>query len=241
VNITRNKLTGFIVVLEDNALRWHTNIVQRQRDPMPASQSSRLPQMNIDQERTIFRQELGHALNEWAEVESSVRYAALTVVNTDQQRNALSIGYVSIQGFASKLAFANWTIARFFVGSPLAAEWEMLFKRADAACAKRNRLAHWTTREYLHAQAGRRVLLIPWRYNKPKPRKPGAQKPPPEGSLGVRAIVECRLEFTALSNAILNWAFRASGKQEPFTKAEEKAGRAPAIAGLLKQAQTVFK
>ena len=195
--------------------------------------------MTLDQERAIFRQELGHALNEWAEVENSIRYAVLTIASTEEQRRALSVGYFAIEAFRSKLAFANSTLARNFAGTALADEWEELHKRANAASGKRNKLAHRTAKEYEEAKAGRRVLLVPWRY--PKPKKKTTSPKPPDDSLGLRAVVECRLEFTALSAAILNWAFRASGKAEPFEKDVEKAGRVPSVAALLKQARTLFK
>jgi hypothetical protein len=129
-------------------------------------------------------------------------------------------------------------------GTPLESEWEVLRKRAGEASRKRNKLAHRTAREYAEGKAGARVLLVPWRYSKAamkKKRKPGKLTPEPNDSLGVRAVVECRLEFTALAAAILNWAFRASGKTEPFEKHAEKAGHAPTIATLLKQARATFQ
>jgi hypothetical protein len=132
-------------------------------------------------------------------VENSIRYAALTVLSTDEQHRAISVGYFAIEGFRSKLAFANAMIGRF-AGTALASEWEALSDRATKASVKRNMIAHRTVCDYPAAKAARGVLLVPWRYPKPN-----------------------RNEFEALSCAILNWAHRASGKTERIPKAAETA------------------
>lgn len=178
------------------------------------------------EEQILFFRHLGAAFSAWGNVENSLRNCVVACFGEDD-RNSLSLGFFSIENFRSKLAFADKVIHKKLVGKPLSQDWTPLVARARAAAELRNALAHKGTQTYKHGKAGRRIVLVPWIYKKPK-RKTKHPSPPP-GSLGVVEIVRYYFAFYALTASLMNFCHRVLGVPEQFPKDHELAKNPPPI------------
>lgn len=176
--------------------------------------------MTPAEESICFYYELGLAMTQWSHVENDLCTLALSFCH-DGDRNAMALGFFSIENFRSKLAFTNAIVEKKLSeqSSAHAQEWDGLRKRVSDVSANRNRLAHRTVRIYPQNGEARRYALIPWIRMKPKTNKE-RNKPPP-GSLFVRDINRIRLEFFALVCTLSNFRDRVHGRTVTFPKATE--------------------
>lgn len=183
------------------------------------------------EEFSLFYRHLGAAFSAWGNVENSLRNCVIACFGEDD-RNSLSLGFFSIENFRSKLAFADKVIHKKLTekgpsNKALSKDWIELVARARAAAELRNSLAHKATQTYMDGRIGKRIVLSPWIYRKPK--KKTKRSSPPPGSLGVVEIVRYYLEFYALSASLMNFCHRVLGVKEQFPKDHEQAKNPPPI------------
>jgi hypothetical protein len=191
-----------------------------------------------DDEFKLFFMELGLTIVHWAGVEDGLRVCALSGFKK-KDHPALSLGFLSIENFRPKLEFADKVIQRKHGTNPLGAPWPTIADKLRQGSYLRNKIAHRAVLNFPHGKPGRRLVLQPWIYQKPKfkTRKPM----PPPGSLGLMDIIKARLEFYALVATLNNFAARLSGKPELFPKSSEQAEDPPTIQMLARLSRGALK
>lgn len=195
------------------------------------SKSNQYPTMK--QEQAAFFSEIGVGVTEWAKVENSIRYIVLACFPQGRKgitHKTIQLGFFSIENFRSKVDFADAIVRRKFGEKRIRDDWAKLVDRTRKASALRNKLVHRSVRVYADAFPGRRVLLVPWIFKKPK-RKP-KRPTPPEGSLGLVDLIKFRFEFFALHIALENFRSRLLGQKEQLPKDLEQALDPPTIQNL---------
>lgn len=189
------------------------------------------PSLTEGEEQIAFYYWLGEAIAAWAFVENHLRHIAAQCIDggpDNIQRKALAVGFFSIDGFRAKLDFVEALVARRFPARE--AEWAPYVKKARELSRLRNKLAHRSVALYQQSDPGRRFLLVPWIFPKPKHKKPPKRPIPPEGALGVRDLMKFSDEFTCFAVSLENFAARLAGQPEPNVKALERPRHPPTIA-----------
>ena len=193
-----------------------------------------------NEEIAIFHYRLGVAVAQWASVELVLRNVAIYTYSAEKHnREALSIGILSLEGFRAKLTVINGIVSRKLAGSGHASEWEKLVERAKRCSTHRNALAHWNMTLYGHRKPGLRVVLSPWTY--PKPPKKTKQPVPPARSLATRDIVRYSYMFLALAISIENILSRICKKKESYLKASEEAEDPPPFLTIVDETRSFFR
>ena len=79
---------------------------------------------------------------------------------TDVTHRALGVGFLSVEGFRSKMDFSEATVDRYLGQHHPGAreEWQGLVKRTWAASGHRNKIAHWAVNLYPAASPGPQIL-----------------------------------------------------------------------------------
>ena len=193
--------------------------------------------MTPTEEQFCLFQEMGLATTQWAHVEGELCRVVLCCFK-EADREAVSLGFFSIENFRSKCGFSDKIICNYLSDDALLSRWKKLLERIRDASALRNALAHRSLNVHLHGKAGRRCLLVPWTYEKPT-RKTRTPMPPP-GSFGVRDVAGFRLQFFAISISLKNFSFALRGQPEPFPEPSEQAMASPTIHGLTRQIREVL-
>jgi hypothetical protein len=190
--------------------------------------------MTPAEEDIAFHFQLGKAIAEWANVENTLRSILCACFDRGEGNinwNSLSVGLFSIDAFRAKMDFVEGAVLRRFPEHK--ERWSALVKRARGDSSSRNKLAHWSVKEYPESTAGRRFVLIPWTYPKPKMK---TKKPiPPSGSLGLRDVYKMRAEFIALAISLYNFCCLLQGDQEPLEAHLEQPKNPPPIENLRTQ------
>ncbi|MDO9372631.1 MAG: hypothetical protein Q7U07_08615 [Gammaproteobacteria bacterium] len=183
--------------------------------------------MTLDEEKVCFFAELGLAINSWSNIEDKLRLIVLACLK-EKDRNAISLGFLSIENFRSKLEFVDKVLGRTHLRGAHFDDWQILADRTRRASAHRNKLAHWRMREIVKGKAGRRLALEPWIFLKKDMRKAGDTKPLPR-ALCLRDIVKVRYEFVALQFSLGNLCSRLNNEPERHSKSDELAPHPPTI------------
>ncbi|MEO8164108.1 MAG: hypothetical protein ABI619_01805 [Betaproteobacteria bacterium] len=192
-----------------------------------------------DEEIVAFHYCLGVAITQWSNVESMLRNIVVACFKDEElNREALSVGFLSLEGFRAKLDFANRAVGRKLAGSGLSADWDRLVERTKTLSTQRNKLAHWALGKYWQLPEGRRVVLTPWVYPKPKRRTKVPR--PPNGSMHIRDIDGLSKEFVALAATLENFLHRAVGQPEPHSKSAERSQGPQTLSSLLRQLREIF-
>lgn len=190
--------------------------------------------MSPAEEEIAFHFHLGKAIAAWADVENTLRSILCACFDKGENNinwNSLSVGLFSIDAFRAKMDFVEGTVLRRFPEHK--DRWSTLVTRARKDSGARNKLAHWSVKEFSDSPAGRRFVLIPWVFPKPKNK---TKKPvPPSGSLGLRDIYKTRTEFIALAISLYNFFCLLQGDKEPHAAVLEKPTNPPTIAKLRAQ------
>ena len=190
--------------------------------------------MTPAEEDIVFHFQLGKAITEWANVENTLRSILCACFDKGENSinwNSLSVGLFSIDAFRAKMDFVEGAVLRRYPKHK--EKWGALVKRARSDSGLRNKLAHWSVKEYPQSTPGRRFVLIPWTY--PKPKKKTKKPMPPDGSLGLRDVYKMRLEFIALATALYNFFCLLQEGQEPLEAYLEQPMNPPPIATLRAQ------
>jgi len=204
--------------------------------------------MTPAEEDIVFHFQLGKAITEWANVENTLRSILCACFDKGEGNinwNSLSVGLFSIDAFRAKMDFVEGAVLRRFPEHEK--QWSALVKRARGDSAMRNKLAHWSVKEFPESSAGRRFVLIPWTF--PKPKKKTKKPIPPAGSLGLRDVYKIRAEFIALAIALYNFFCLLQSDQEPHEAYLEQPMNPPPITklrdqifgGLVRQLQPLRK
>jgi len=195
--------------------------------------------MTKEEEIVVFHYVLGVAIANFSAVENTIlRLMSGSFPNERLNREAIAIGFFSLEGFRSRLILADAVISRKLGVAPkqLRDQWRPLHERARALSTQRNKLAHWGSAQYWHRRPGLRVVLAPWIYKKTdkKTKKPQ----PPPGSLTIREIYRLSMSFLALAAALENYYARVSNTQERHAASDEQPGHPPTpeyLAGLIRE------
>jgi hypothetical protein len=107
-------------------------------------------------------------------------------------------------------------ISAKFENTSWLAEWKSLHSRTDGAASRRNALAHYWVLHYFDEKPGRRVCLVPKRGIVKEKQKV------PAGTLCVKDISKLVMRFTAITNALQNYAARLRGRPERYPKELEQ-------------------
>jgi hypothetical protein len=190
--------------------------------------------MTPSEEGVVFYYELGLAATRWAHVENDLCVLALSFF-AQEERNALALGFFSIENFRSKLQFTDAVVTRNLAATQpsLIPEWESLANRIRSAAAMRNQMVHRHVVVYPQNTAGKRYALIPWISKEPKTDKERSK--PPAGSMFVREINKARLVFFAIVASLTNFAARAHGQKEQLPRSNEQPMNPMTIAQLKRQ------
>jgi hypothetical protein len=163
--------------------------------------------MTLNQESVLFFYELGQAIRYWTYVEHDLRHLVTASVVDDDKR-MLSIGFISIESFQSKLTFCSSIISERYQGSSDFERWRALSSRLQSAKVLRDRLGHWTVMVYPLSREGRRYALMNSKEEQlAAPMRGHADRPgksPPMDAMCIREIVAARNEFEALRHALQN-------------------------------------
>jgi hypothetical protein len=190
--------------------------------------------MTLAEEEIAFHYQLGKAITAWADVENTLRSILCACFDKGDKNinwNSLSVGLFSIDAFRAKMDFVEGTVLRRFPEHK--ERWNALVKRTRGDSASRNKLAHWSVKEYPDSSAGRRFVLIPWVF--PKPKNKTKRPIPPGGSLGLRDVYKTRTEFIALAISLYNFFCLLQGDEEPHEASLEQPTNPPQIAKLRAQ------
>lgn len=187
--------------------------------------------VTLGEEEVAMFYYLGHAIQAWAFVEVTLREIVLACVDDELTRNAMAVGFVSIEGFKAKMDFAEGIVGRKYVTRK--AEWARLVKTARDLSKKRNRLAHRGLALFEQNEAGRRYVLSPWKHAKPDPAKQRKRPATPEGSMALRDVVKCDIEFIHCAMILRNFGASLEGKPAPHAEGLQPIASPPTIRQLV--------
>ncbi len=183
--------------------------------------------MNIAEETVAFKHELGCAIAQWGYVEGQLLRVALECVDIPD-RQALAIGYHSVENFRSKLSMCDNLVKHRFGKSPGFQRWRATRDRTDGLAKKRNTIAHGWHKLYIHNTVGRRWAIVSLHHANGQLVHADGQKPP-EGSLCLRDLAAIRLEFHALTTQICNSYEVLCGRRAPFPESDEQPATPPSL------------
>src|SRR5690349_3923633 len=111
--------------------------------------------MTQDEEIILFHYCLGVAITQWSSVENTLRSIVVACFKDEElNHEALSVGFLSLEGFRAKLDFANRAVGRKLAGHQLSEEWGRLVERTKNLSTQRNKLAHWALGKYWQLPEG---------------------------------------------------------------------------------------
>lgn len=189
--------------------------------------------MNIAEEIVAFKHELGSAIAQWGYVEGQLLRVALECVDIPD-RQALAIGYHSVENFRSKLAMCDNLVSHRFADSPGFQRWRAAKNRTTQLAAKRNKIAHGWHKLYVHNTAGRRWAIVPLHHSNGQLLHADGEKPP-SGALCLRDLIAIRFEFHALTTQICNAYEVLCGRPAPFPESEEQPANPPSLRQIANQ------
>jgi hypothetical protein len=173
------------------------------------------------EERLAYYNEYGRALAAWTQLEHVMYTVASLFYPEGMPRNMLGMGFTGIQGFSSKLHFADRSVTRGMAGGDkvIKDRWASIVDELGTLSSKRNHLAHWPTDTYESNTEGRRIALRPWDVPKSSPK----DQPPPRAYC-VKDLIRTRREFLRAINHLANFVLHLAQQPElpeEFAKPED--------------------
>ncbi len=171
------------------------------------------PTITIGEEGAAFYYLIGQAITRWSFVEDGLFDVAAQSFGA-KDRSALAAGYMAIENFRSKLAFADQTFAFAPHFTEFADEWGSLQQYIQERAVSRNKLAHSTTMIFMRADEGRRYAVLP---GKPTTRlKKPSRGNPPAGALCVREIDFISQQIGLAGVRLLSLGLRLREMEDPY-------------------------
>jgi len=194
--------------------------------------------LSFKEERVIFYAQLGLAIGRWARVEANLfQFMNWSFLTNEQAK--LSIAYLSIENFRSKLQVVDRLVTDAFGKHKEFGEWQALHKRLVSMSKVRNQLAHNQVISYGKGNPGRRMavapaldVLVP--FFRAIETQTELNIAPPAGSLFIRDIAQQRLLLDALRLDMAVVHARLLGHSAPKQEYPAPVGRLPTIAQMRK-------
>jgi hypothetical protein len=171
--------------------------------------------MTLNEEHLAFFFQLGKAITYWQHIEYAL-YGVLAAASGDKDSGNIYIAFFSIRDFRQKLKHIDEIISGKIEDPQHLVDWAKLYARIDRAAGGRNSLAHYWVLYFYDEKPGRRVCLVPRRGTLKRKQKV------PAGTLCIRDISKLEFRFTALTNALHNFASRLLGRDELYPKELEQ-------------------
>jgi hypothetical protein len=187
--------------------------------------------MTPAQEELAYFHTLGKSLSIWADVETTLLLIVCSCLPAEREtRSPFAAGYASIDGFRTKLNFADSVITNVLSDVEHIEDWKVQKDKLRSRSSMRNNLAHSRTFEFSKSKPGKRFALCPgW--------SPAivvdAEKPPP-GAIFLVDLIKIQIQFHATFVSLSNFYDRICNQQERFPKAFEEAAAPPKIRDVLK-------
>jgi hypothetical protein len=194
--------------------------------------------MNASEEIVTFQYELGRAIAHWGYVEFHVLQTALMCVSVPD-RQALAIGYLSVENFRSKVALCDNLVRHRFGKSQHLEKWLTARELIDECAGKRNKIAHGWQKLYVHNVSGRRWAICPIQHNNGQLLNLDGKKPP-TGAVCLRDLVRIRLEFHALTARLVNVRELLCRNRTLFPESDEQPKGPPTIQHINAQIRAEF-
>jgi len=175
------------------------------------------------EEEIAYFYELGRTLRQWSEIEGLLLSLARACAVEELTKNAIGMGFTSIQGFRNKLLFVGAAVTRLLPAKHKD-DWEKVQAKLFTESGKRNDLAHFRTLEFPQSSKGRRWALSPW-----QTRIGSDNTKPPEGSYCVLDLVIMRHSFAASNVKLANFIARICAQPAPFPESDEQPEDPPTI------------
>jgi hypothetical protein len=183
--------------------------------------------MKLNEELLYFKYELGETIAQWGYVEYHVLNIALLCVG-HADREALAIGYHSVENFRSKVMMCDGLVRHRFGKSAHLQKWIPARMQLDKSSANRNKVAHGWHKLYPHNVAGRRLAIIPLHHKNGSLLHADGPKPP-MGAICLRDLFGIRLEFHALTTRVANVYELLNRNRAPFPESLEQPKDPPTI------------
>ena len=178
-------------------------------------------EMTFLEEELAFYEAMGRAIAAWSRVEMALAGIAASSVRKPD-RDAIGVGFFSIDVFRSKLQFTGNIIShKFETRRPkLFGDWTAVAKRLSGLSTKRNQIAHRPVAAYPSSKLGRRLALVPWLV--PTNEKSYERDAPVSGDLCLRDLIQIETEFFAVRITLENFRYRMHGRKGPNPKSLEQ-------------------
>jgi len=181
--------------------------------------------MDIAEESLCFHYELGLAFTLWSRVENTILQVLFTTFPT-KSHFKVGVGFLSIENFRSKLAFADSIMHEAKLSKLRLKQWDKISQRLGSASVVRNRLAHGRVYIYPNEAPGRRMALDSWKLMKTPATN---TRPSPGTALCVRDIVGIKYDFFALVATMENYSSRLGGAKAPLPASLEQRAPVPSL------------
>jgi hypothetical protein len=187
--------------------------------------------MTPAQEELVYFHTLGKSLSIWADIEMLLLLIVSSCLPAEgESRSIFAAGYANIDGFRTKLNFADSSIKRKLGGSVHIEDWKVQMDKLRRRSSMRNNLAHSKTFEFVDAKPGRRFALCPgW-----SPAVVVDPETPPPRAIFLVDLIKIRLQFAALYASLSNFYARICDQPSHFPKSAEEPGDPPTTQEILK-------
>lgn len=158
--------------------------------------------MNLEEEEAAFFYAIGKCIGQWSYIEAQLRGLALECFSFPDRPTA-EAAYSAVENFRSRINLIDAVIHRKYSKSKAYTTWGPIKAGAERLSQKRNKIAHYLCKLYVHAPTGRRFVLAPFDQPKDAPirrsKKIDDGLHPPHGCLTVKDLGAIRKEFHALT------------------------------------------
>ncbi len=158
--------------------------------------------MNLEEEEAAFFYAIGKCIGQWSYIEAQLRGVALECFSFPDRPTAES-AYSAVENFRSRLNLIDAVIYSKHGKSKIYTTWGPIKVSAERLSQKRNKIAHYLCKLYVHAPSGRCFVLVPFEQSRDAPTRRSKKIEdglhPPHGCLCVKDLAAIRKEFHALT------------------------------------------
>ena len=193
--------------------------------------------MTHQEEHICIHYEMGAAFAIWAEVENTILQVLFAVLPKNTHYK-VGVGFLSIENFRSKVAFANAIMHESKLSKTRLAKWETISDRLVSASVKRNKLAHGRVYVYPVGAEGRRFGIGSWTLLK-EPAK--NQKAIPGQVLCLRDVIGIKHDFLALVATLSRFSSLLGKEKSLIPASAEQPAPIPAIPAIRNRIRAAFQ